>query len=54
MDLTNKLHSVDDDAALRNKVDEAMAVYDAYMKDRGGKEGTNGMKEEEGADATAA
>lgn len=26
---------VDDDAALRSKVDEAMSVYDEYMKAKG-------------------
>jgi hypothetical protein len=34
-------------------VDEALAVYDDYMKSRS-KEGANGTKEEEGAEATAA
>ena len=33
------IHRVEDDAALRAKVDEALSVYDAYMKDRGGQEG---------------
>ena len=27
---------VDDDAALRAKVDEALSVYDEYMKNKGG------------------
>jgi polyadenylate-binding protein len=27
---------VDDDAALRAKVDEALTVYDEYMKNKGG------------------
>jgi polyadenylate-binding protein len=49
---------VDDDAALRSKVDEALSVYDDYMKSRGGESGPNGTKEEEaskgeGAEATA-
>jgi hypothetical protein len=45
--------SVDDDAALRSKVDEALAVYDDYMKSR--KDGANGTKEDEaGAEANAA
>lgn len=48
---------VDDDAALRLKVDEALSVYDDYMKNR--PEQSNGTKEDdgpkiEGADATAA
>ena len=46
--------SVDDDAALRSKVDEALAVYDDYMKSRT-KDGANGTKEDEaGAEAAAA
>ncbi len=49
---------VDDDAALRSKVDEALSVYDDYMKSRGGEAGPNGTKEEdaskaEGPEATA-
>jgi len=52
--------SVDDDAALRSKVDEALAVYDDYMKNRSGEAGpANGTKEEdavkgETAESTAA
>lgn len=46
------LSSVDDDAALRSKVDEALAVYDDYMKSRA-KEGPNGTKEEEAGEAAA-
>jgi hypothetical protein len=52
--LLTSCYSVDDDVALRNKVDEAMAVYDAYMKERGPKDGANGTGEEAGAEATAA
>ena len=44
--------SVDDDAALRSKVDEALAVYDDYMKSKS-KEGPNGTKEEESGEAAA-
>lgn len=29
-------HRIEDDAALRAKVDEAMAVYDEYVKSQGG------------------
>jgi polyadenylate-binding protein len=43
---------VDDDAALRSKVDEALAVYDDYMKTKT-KEGSNGTKEDEAAEAGA-
>lgn len=35
---TNKAASIEDDTALRNKVDEAMAVYDEYVKQQGGDE----------------
>jgi polyadenylate-binding protein len=51
---------IDDDAALRSKVDEAMTVYDEYVKGRAGGEpaSLNGTKDEdsskaEGAEATA-
>ena len=30
------LNRVDDDAALRAKVDEALTVYDEYVKNKGG------------------
>jgi polyadenylate-binding protein len=58
MDNSELLSLVDDDAALRSKVDEALSVYDDYMKSRGGDAGPNGTKEEdaskaEGAEATA-
>ena len=43
---------VDDDAALRSKVDEALAVYDDYMKTKS-KDGPNGTKEEESGEAAA-
>ena len=46
------IYRVDDDTALRSKVDEALAVYDDYMKSKA-KEGPNGTKEEEGAEAAA-
>jgi polyadenylate-binding protein len=32
-------HSLEDDTALRAKVDEAMAVYDEYLKAQGDDEG---------------
>jgi len=56
---TNQMYRVDDDAALRSKVDEALRVYDDYMKSRSGEAGPNGTKEEEApkaenAEATAA
>ncbi|EXJ94178.1 hypothetical protein A1O1_02571 [Capronia coronata CBS 617.96] len=58
MDNSELVSLVDDDAALRSKVDEALRVYDDYMKSRS--EGApNGTKEEEApkaetAEATAA
>jgi polyadenylate-binding protein len=59
MDNSELVTLVDDDAALRSKVDEALRVYDDYMKSRGGEAGPNGTKEEEApkaenAEATAA
>jgi hypothetical protein len=42
---------VDDDTALRAKVDEALAVYDDYMKSK--QQQTNGTKEEESGEAAA-
>ena len=39
--------SVDDDEALRSKVNEAMSVYDEYMKGRGPPD-TNGAGQEDG------
>merc|ERR1711939_436017 len=58
MDNSELLSLVDDDAALRSKVDEALSVYDDYMKSRGGEAGPNGTKGEdaskaEGPEATA-
>jgi len=51
-------YRVDDESALRAKVDEAMNVYEDYMKNRG-EGGANGTKEEdvpatESAEPTAA
>ena len=43
---------VDDDGALRAKVDEALSVYDDYMKSKA--DGPNGTKEEEGTKAEGA
>ena len=45
--------SVDDDSALRSKVDEALSVYDDYMKSKTG-DGANGTKEEENPEPTPA
>lgn len=44
---------IDDDEALRAKVQEALTVYDEYMKNRP-TEGANGTKEEDGAQADSA
>lgn len=43
--------SIDDDNALRAKVDEAMTVYDEYVKTQGSE--TEGEKKEEKAEAKA-
>jgi polyadenylate-binding protein len=37
--LLTKENSVEDEAALKAKVDEALAVYDEYLKAQGGEEG---------------
>lgn len=39
--------SLEDDTALRAKVDEAMAVYDEYLKGQGGPEGDKPAKKED-------
>ncbi|KAI0477399.1 hypothetical protein GGR56DRAFT_407490 [Xylariaceae sp. FL0804] len=41
---------IEDDAQLRSKVDEAMAVYDEYVKNQGGPEGEAAKQEEKGED----
>ena len=43
---------VDDDAALQSKVNEALSVYDDYMKTKT-TDGPNGTKEEESGEAAA-
>lgn len=43
------LHSLDDDEALRAKVDEALSVYDEYMKNKGDGEATAEAKPKEAA-----
>ncbi|OAP62979.1 polyadenylate-binding protein, cytoplasmic and nuclear [Fonsecaea erecta] len=60
MDNSELLALIDDDNALRSKVDEALTVYDEYVKGRQSTSegGPNGTKEEdgsktEGAEATA-
>ncbi|RMD44951.1 hypothetical protein DV735_g6, partial [Chaetothyriales sp. CBS 134920] len=53
MDNSELVALVDDDAALRSKVDEALAVYDDYLKSKS-KDGANGSKEEENPEPTAA
>ncbi|RMZ76353.1 hypothetical protein DV738_g5024, partial [Chaetothyriales sp. CBS 135597] len=53
MDNSELVALVDDDAALRSKVDEALAVYDDYLKSKS-KDGANGAKEEENPEPTAA
>lgn len=36
----NTFYSIEDDSALRNKVDEALTVYDEYVKNNKGDEAT--------------
>ena len=43
----NNVHSTNDEGALKSKVQEAMSVYDDYIKTRG----TNGEGQEEGSPA---
>jgi len=43
MDNSELLSLVDDDAALRAKVDEALSVYDEYMKGKDGEPGLEGI-----------
>ena len=55
-DAANNLRSINDDGALRGKVDEAMRVYDEYVKNRadvddGGKDGAT--KDGEAAESKA-
>jgi polyadenylate-binding protein len=54
MDNSELLTLVDDDAALRSKVDEALSVYDDYMKSRGPEAGPNGTKEDDTSKAEGA
>lgn len=39
--------SIEDEAALKAKVEEALAVYDEYVKAQGGTEGEEKKEEEE-------
>lgn len=41
---TDYYHSIEDDAALRAKVDEAMSVYDEYVKTNKGDDATEGAE----------
>ncbi|KAM0561076.1 hypothetical protein ACHAPJ_003577 [Fusarium lateritium] len=47
MDNTELVNLIEDDAALKSKVDEALAVYDEYVKAQGSTEGGEAKKEEE-------
>ncbi|KAM7202454.1 polyadenylate-binding protein [Rhypophila sp. PSN 637] len=46
MDNTDLINLFEDDAALNAKVNEALAVYDEYLKTQGGGEGEKAAKEE--------
>ena len=55
--MTDNLISIDDEQALKSKVDEALSVYDDYMRNRGGESGANGTGQDEAgetAEPTAA
>jgi polyadenylate-binding protein len=41
------VNSIEDDTALKSKVDEALAVYDDYVKGQGGDEEEKPKKEDE-------
>jgi polyadenylate-binding protein len=47
MDNAELVNLIEDDAALKAKVDEALAVYDDYVKAQGSSEGGEAKKEEE-------
>jgi polyadenylate-binding protein len=47
MDNTELVNLIEDDSALKAKVDEALAVYDEYVKAQGSSEGGEAKKEEE-------
>jgi polyadenylate-binding protein len=47
MDNTELVNLIEDEASLKAKVDEALAVYDEYVKAQGGAEGDEAKKEEE-------
>ncbi|KAM6523522.1 Protein phosphatase PP2A regulatory subunit B [Fusarium solani] len=47
MDNSELVNLIEDDASLKAKVDEALAVYDEYVKAQGGAEGGEAKKEEE-------
>lgn len=51
MSETNQTRSIDDGDALKLKVDEAMAVYDEYVKQQGPAEGEAETKEEKTEEA---
>lgn len=50
--LLTKLNSIDDEQALKLKVDEALSVYDDYMRNRAGEAGANGTAQDEAGEAT--
>ncbi|KEY64259.1 hypothetical protein S7711_09919 [Stachybotrys chartarum IBT 7711] len=47
MDNSELVNLIEDEASLKSKVDEALAVYDEYVKAQGGAEGGDSKKEEE-------
>jgi polyadenylate-binding protein len=47
MENSELINLIEDDAALKSKVDEALAVYDEYVKTQGGEEDEEKKEEEE-------
>ena len=51
MDRLLMTRSIEDDAALKAKVDEALAVYDEYVKNQGGEGEADKAKKDEKTEA---
>lgn len=53
LNTTDILNSIDDDEALKLKVDEALSVYDDYMRNRAGQaeDGANGTAQGEAGES---
>ena len=49
--ITDYFNSIDDEQALKSKVDEALSVYDDYMRNRATESGANGTGQDEAGEA---